>query len=556
MEHLIPSKESLTVEFKSDLKRLSDKDLVAAVVCLSNTDGGEIYLGVEKDGKVTGLHPEHYNLSGLAALIANRTNPPISVRVEPIDIAGKRIAKIIVPKSRRLVSTSEGLLQRRRLMADGNPECVPFYPHEFVQRESDLGLLDYSALPVTQTAPDDIDPIERQRLRQMIERYGGDRSLLALNDPELDGALGFIRRQDGESLLTVAGLLILGKESALRERIPTHEVAFQVLEGTQVRVNDFYHTPLLKTFERIQEQFESRITEEEIQVGLFRVPVPTFEKRAFREALVNALTHRDYTRLGASHVRWESDGLVISSPGGFVEGVSLSNLLVVEPKPRNPLLADAFKRIGLAERTGRGVDLIFQGLLRYGRPEPDYSRSNISQVAVRFSSAAADLEFLRMILEIEERTGAPIPIDSLIILSRLRRERRLDIHLLASAIQKDDSAARSVIERLMEAGLVEAHGVKKGRTYTLSAKVYRRLGQKAGYVRQLGFDPIQQEQMILQYVRKHGNIRRKDVVDLCKIGPFQATRLLKKLVKAKEINSFGTGRGSYYSLANSEKRAK
>jgi ATP-dependent DNA helicase RecG len=556
MEYLIPSKESLTVEFKSDLKRLSDKDLVAAVVCLSNTDGGEIYLGVEKDGEVTGLHPEHFNLSGLAALIANRTNPPISVRVEPIDITGKRIAKIIVPKSRRLVSTSEGLLQRRRLMADGNPECVPFYPHEFVQRESDLGLLDYSALPVTQTTPDDIDPIERQRLRQMIERYGGDRSLLALNDPELDGALGFIRRQDGESLLTVAGLLILGKESVLRERIPTHEVAFQVLEGTQVRVNDFYRTPLLKTFERIQEQFESRITEEEIQVGLFRVPVPTFDQRAFREALVNALTHRDYTRLGACHVRWESDGLSISSPGGFVEGVSLSNLLVVEPKPRNPLLADAFKRIGLAERTGRGVDLIFQGLLRYGRPEPDYSRSNISQVAVRFSSAAAELEFLRMILEIEERTAAPIPIDSLIVLSRLRRERRLDIHLLASAIQKDDSAARSVIERLMEAGLVEAHGVKKGRTYTLSAKVYRRLGQKAGYVRQVGFDPIQQEQMILQYVRKHGNIRRKDVIDLCKIGPFQATRLLKKLVKAKEINSFGTGRGSYYGLANGKKRAK
>ena len=203
-----------------------------------------------------------------------------------------------------------------------------------------------------------------------------------------------------------------------------------MLEGTKVRVNDFYRAPLLKTFDRIQEQFESRVTEEEVQMGLFRVPVPTFDKRSFREALVNALAHRDYSRLGACHVRWEADGLTISSPGGFVEGVTLQNLLVVEPKPRNPLLADAFKRIGLAERTGRGVDLIFQGLLRYGRPEPDYSRSDSSQVVVRFSSASADLDFLRMILEIEERTMATIPIDSLIVLSRLRRERRMDIHLL------------------------------------------------------------------------------------------------------------------------------
>ena len=548
MENIIPKKEALTIEFKSDLKRLSDKELVAAVVCLANTQGGDIYLGVEKDGQVTGIHLEHQDLTGLAAMIANRTNPPLSVRLEAIDIDGKRIAKLIIPKSRRLVSTSEGLLQRRRLMADGTPECVPFYPHEFFQRESDLGLLDYSAMAVTQTNPDDIDPLERQRLRQMIERYGGDRSLLALSDAELDGALGFIRRQDGGSILTVAGLLIVGKETVLRERVPTHEVAFQVLEGTQVRVNDFYRAPLLKTFERIQEQFESRISEEEIQVGLFRVPIPTFDKRSFREALVNALTHRDYTRLGACYTRWETDGLTISSPGGFVEGVTLKNLLVVEPKPRNPLLADAFKRIGLAERTGRGVDLIFQGLLRYGRPEPDYSRSDGNQVVVRFSSASADLDFLRMILEIEERTNTPIPIDSLIVLSRLRRERRMDIHLLASAIQKDDSAARAVIERLMEIGLVEAHGVKKGRTYTLSARVYQRLDQKAGYIRQTGFDPIQQEQMVLKYIRKHGTIRRKDAIELCKIGPFQSTRLLKKLEKAHGIKRVGTGRGSYYNL--------
>jgi ATP-dependent DNA helicase RecG len=126
---------------------------------------------------------------------------------------------------------------------------------------------------------------------------------------------------------------------------------------------------------------------------------------------VNAIVHRDYTRLGAVHVRMETDGLVISNPGGFVEGVTLENLLVVEPKPRNPALADAIKRIGLSERTGRGVDLIFEGLVRYGRPEPDYSRSDSTTVTVRVSTAKADTAFLKVVLEEEQRTGMRMPFD-------------------------------------------------------------------------------------------------------------------------------------------------
>jgi ATP-dependent DNA helicase RecG len=118
---------------------------------------------------------------------------------------------------------------------------------------------------------------------------------------------------------------------------------------------------LLQTFQEVEQLFRARVSEKEIQVGLFRVPVPNFDRRAFREAFVNALVHRDYSRLGAVHVRLDNDGLSISNPGGFVEGITLQNLLVVAPRSRNPLLADVVKRIGLAERTGRGIDRIYAG---------------------------------------------------------------------------------------------------------------------------------------------------------------------------------------------------
>lgn len=537
--------ENLNVEFKSDLKPLPDRELVAAVMSLSNTNGGDLFLGVEDDGTVTGVHSNHSDIIGIIALVANKTIPPVSVQVETCSIGEKIVARIRVPKSKQLVSTTEGLLQRRRIMADGRPEAVPFYSHEFIQRQSSLGLIDPSAMPIVDLTVDDLNPLERQRMREAIKLYRGDISLLSLTDVELDGALGITVTVDGIRHPTLAGLLMMGREDILRQYAPSHEIAFQVLEGTDVRVNEFFKKPLLYVFEKIESLFAARITEKELQFGLFRVPIPNFDKRAFREALVNSLVHRDYARLGAVYVRLGDDGLTISNPGGFVEGVTLENLLVTEPHPRNPLLADISKRIGISERTGRGIDLIFEGLLRYGRPAPDYTRSNSSSVTVRMSNAESNTAFLEMVLE-EERSGCPLTLDSLIILSRLLQERRLATTDFIHSTQKSEQETRVTLEKLVESGLIEAHSAGRGRTYTLSAKLYQKLGQKADYVRQTGFDPIQQEQMILSYIKEHKVIKRAEAADLCRIGPHQATRLLQKMVEEGKITLKGSRRGAVY----------
>ena len=78
----LPTKESLTIEFKSDRKRLPDSELVDAVVGMSNTEGGTLYLGIEDNGEVTGLHPDHAHALPIIAMIANKTVPPISARAE------------------------------------------------------------------------------------------------------------------------------------------------------------------------------------------------------------------------------------------------------------------------------------------------------------------------------------------------------------------------------------------------------------------------------------------------------------------------------------------
>jgi len=317
LKDILAGGETLTAEFKSDLKGLPDRDLVAAVVAMANTEGGLILLGVEDDGTVTGVQPIHQDPGGLAALIANRTNPSVAVRVEAVDWNKKKLLTIQVPKARGIVSSSEGLLLRRRLMVSGKPEAVPFYPHELMQRQSAMGLVDPSAMPLASLTAGDLNPLERQRIREAIRRYGGDMSLLPLADEELDGALGLVATIDGIRRPTLAGLLLMGREEILRQHAPAHEVAFQVLSGTDVQVNEFFRKPLLQTFEEVEILFKARVREQEIQAGLFRVPIPNYDRRAFREGFINALVHRDYSRLGAVHVRLDEDGLTISSPGGF-----------------------------------------------------------------------------------------------------------------------------------------------------------------------------------------------------------------------------------------------
>lgn len=319
-----------------------------------------------------------------------------------------------------------------------------------------------------------------------------------------------------------------------------------MLAQQAVRFNEFRRFPLLKALDWLETNFRPYNPEKELQVGLFRVPVPMVDMAAFREAVANALIHRDYHRLGAVHVRLEDDALVISNPGGLVDGVTLANLLVTEPRPRNRALADAMKRIGVVERSGRGVDTIYRGMLKFGRPSPDYSRTDGQNVVVRLPTEAADLDFRRLVVDEERRRGAELPIDTLIALGALRGLKRLSAEELAQHIQRDVASAKRTLEALTEAGLVEAHGSTRGRSYTLSASLYGVSAGKAAYTRQAGFSPIQHEQMVLSYIRQHGHIKRSEVMELCRLSEGQVKELLRRMSAEGMIVLEGAGRASIY----------
>lgn len=542
MERLIPMEESLTIEFKSDRKKLSDDVLIDAVVAFANTEGGDLYLGVEDSGEVTGRHESHKDFSRLAAFVANKTIPPVAVRVEEIaDIFP--VIKIQVPKSRSIVASSAGKIQRRQIKMDGTPENVAMYPYEINTRLSELSLLDYSAQPVPNAQYGDLDPLERERLRNILRTYNGERSLLELDDEALDKALQLVTTVGGQLVPTFTGMLLLGRREKLREYVPTAEMGYMAFRGTEVTANESFYMPLLGAIEKLFAFLEARNSEQELQAGLFRISIPDFDRRAVREAVINACVHRDYTRMGRVLVRLDDDGLSVSNPGGFIEGVTIDNILSAEPHGRNPVLADALKRVGLAERSGRGVDRIFEGSLLYGRPLPDYSESSAVTVKLFIPRGAPDTKFIQLVTEEQQRTGSLLPVNTLLILNALKQGRRMSVHDIAGVTGISDAKIRTAVERMTESGLLEAVGSGKGRAYVLSFHAYE---DKVKYVRQTDIEAIRYQELIVKLAETKHRVTRKDVVDLLRVSPPQAYRILQKMTASGLLIKRGTTRNAYY----------
>lgn len=245
---------------------MPDSELIDTVVALSNTDGGVLYLGVEDDGTPTGIHEAHADTTGLSALVSNKTMPPVPARATMLRLAadgspdeeGVRVMALEVPKSTAIVASRDGEILRRLIKADGSPESVPMYPYEIITRLSTIGQLDYSSLPLPNASMDDFSKEELARLRDILSRSrnNGDQALLELPDDEMLSALRMVAMVGGRKVPTVTGILLAGKRKAIARCMPTSGAAFQVLEGTEVRVNQDFDQPLLYTIEKMRAMLE------------------------------------------------------------------------------------------------------------------------------------------------------------------------------------------------------------------------------------------------------------------------------------------------------------
>jgi ATP-dependent DNA helicase RecG len=235
----------------------------------------------------------------------------------------------------------------------------------------------------------------------------------------------------------------------------------------------------------------------------------------------------------------------VSNPGGFPPGITVENVLD-QSRPRSPLLADAFRRAGLVERRGKGVNEMFEAQLRAGRDVPDYGATNLDAVSVTIPLGTSDLDLVRFLLSFEDVRQRALSLDELRILRELKTAGSTTLSELAETLPLPQSTARTVTARLLEMGVIEARGNGRNRRFHLTARFYDLAQDRGAYVRVRALDPLQQEQMVLQYVRSYGSIARAQAAALCQVTPAEARSLLRRMTQAGTLRMVGERRTAAY----------
>lgn len=540
---LLAAGEGFKTEFKSEI---NDKELAKAVACLANGDGGVLLIGVDDDGTVVGAKPRHgpaTESARVAAYIQANTEPALAVDVSLERIVDHDVIRIDVPRADPgPVGTKLGVFTKRVISTTGEPACIPMTAHEIVSMGMVTRGQDFAASIARGAGPDDLDPAEFSRFRRLCHGAGDD--LADLSDADVLRAFGLAPLSEPISL---GSILLFGTENAVQRWIPNAEFLFQDLRSGEQPANVRIVAPLLRAAEELRALIDNRNTVTELMAGLHRVEVPLIPSVTRREAVANALVHRDYAAQGPTAVQITDTEFVVSNPGGFPPGVTTANILD-QSRPRSPILAAAFKRAGLVERRGKGVNDMFEQQLRAGRDTPDYSRSTSDSVVVTVPLGHADLDLVRFLLTWEDEHQNPLSLDELRIVHEVKSSGSATSVEVAEILNLISATTRRSLGRLVERGVLEARGVGRSRKYHLTARFYDLAQDRSAYVRIKGADPLQQERMILDYVKAYGSITRSQAAQLCQTTPPQARATLKRLVDDKRLNLKGERRGARYVL--------
>lgn len=544
--------ESETLEFKEWSREWEQGEagrrkfyrmLAEYAVCFANHKGGTLVLGVRDRAKgrtqaVTGCGS--YNLHELRTRIYDLTEPHILVDVEELFLQeyGARLLLVHVPQGMGVHTTTDGVAKVRV-----GTDCKPMTGTMRQQRLIEAGLVDLTDAVLPCSADEAFDPLEVARLKRLLEARKPDSPLLRLSEAQLLEQIG--ATQEGQP--TVAGALLVGKEAILQRYLPQHTVEYlRMRPDGNYEQRAIYACGLLRTLEEIERNIElhNRITT--VRAGLFHYEIKDFPEETYREALLNAVQHRDYSSQGGVFVKHYPDRLEISNPGGFLAGISPENILRQDSHPRNRRLTEALRRIGLVERAGLGVQRMFYAQLVAGKPPPDYW-TNSASVRVTLYDGTVDEGFARFVRQ-REREGRALALDELLILFALRRQRELSLADAAQTLQLSLHQTRAILMRMLRDGLLERSGAHRAQLFRLSGAAYKALGESVAYIREAGIDALRHEELILSYVRKYGAINNRITRELLGVDVNTAKRLLSKLTLEGKLARVGKRRAAHYVL--------
>lgn len=534
--------ESINTEFKSwnkvsDMKKRINL-AVDELIAFANNKGGTLYFGVEDNGEVTGCDG-NYDLQNIIESIYEKTRPSIFVDPEEIEYNGKKVIALTVASDGITHATTDGRCLKRL-----GKNSKPFYPDEMSNRYSEIQSSDFSGRILSDSTEDDINKLEVYKLKEKLKARNPESTLADMDDIAFLRDLALVKSDSGNVKLTVAGLLFVGKEQAINRLLPQAEVIYlhyseSNLEEYDARLD--MKAPIISVIDRLSEKIQDSNRIVNVQVGLFRLEIVDFPEKVFQEALLNALSHRDYQSQGAVYVKHYPDKIVIENPGAFLDGITENNIITHPSVPRNKLIAETLQHLKYVQRTGQGVDIIFREMISSGKPFPEYKSYN-DAVSLTIYSAIDDIDFVKFIANEENGLSRSFSLSELMILRYLKDNRKITMSEAESLIQEARDQAQNACNNLKRYGLIEL----SGNEYMLTAKIYDELKNSVDYTKDKAIQYIKAREMILEYIRDRGFINNELVRELCGFSQKQARIILQRMRKENLIELSEKGRYAKY----------
>ncbi len=482
---LIGAVEADRLECKSARTGYQFDELAQYATALANEGGGHILLGV------TDARPRE--IVGTAAFAEpGRTAAglyeriDIRVQVSEHHIDGSRVLVFVVPSHRPGLPVScEGAYWMRA--GDALVRMSPERLQEiFRETEPDFSA---EACPGLELSDLSLVSIEEFR-RRWIARSGNAR-LAALDH---DALLRDADLLDHQGHITYAALILLGLPASVNRFLPAAEVVHEYRSTeaagpAQDRAE--FREGFLLTSDVLWERMNARNDRQSIQEGFFRRDIPTFDEGTVREAVLNAVAHRDYRSPRSVFVVQYPRRLEVVSPGGLPDGVTAENILS-QQHPRNRRLAEGMNRIGLVERAGQGVNLMFERSLQQGKQLPSYTGSNAHEVRLVLDGLVTNAALLAVVEQISAETLRGFVMEDFLVLDHLQRGQDVPRPL------------RSRLPALHELGLVEQIGRGRSVRYLISRRVASAMGQAGTYTRRRGLDHETNKALLLQHLKTAG----------------------------------------------------
>lgn len=534
--------ESINTEFKSwnkvsDMKKRINL-AVDELIAFANNKGGTLYFGVEDNGEVTGCDG-NYDLQNIIESIYEKTRPSIFVDPEEIEYNGKKVIALTVASDGITHATTDGRCLKRL-----GKNSKPFYPDEMSNRYSEIQSSDFSGRILSDSTEDDINKLEVYKLKEKLKARNPESTLADMDDIAFLRDLALVKSDSGNIKLTVAGLLFVGKEQAINRLLPQAEVIYLHYSETNLEEYDArldMKAPIISVIDRLSEKIQDSNRIVNVQVGLFRLEIVDFPEKVFQEALLNALSHRDYQSQGAVYVKHYPDKIVIENPGAFLDGITENNIITHPSVPRNKLIAETLQHLKYVQRTGQGVDIIFREMISSGKPFPEYKSYN-DAVSLTIYSAIDDIDFVKFIANEENGLSRSFSLPELMILRYLKDNRKITMSEAESLIQEARDQAQNACNNLKRYGLIEL----SGNEYMLTAKIYDELKNSVDYTKDKAIQYIKAREMILEYIRDRGFINNELVRELCGFSQKQARIILQRMRKENLIELSEKGRYAKY----------